>query len=88
MLSEHAFRVLDRNFRVRSSTPKRNPMYWRTKDGQECYIPDMKDSHLTNSIRYLERKFSKEQCETWPVYLNLTQEAMRRNLNYGTDWDE
>ena len=29
---------------------------WKTKDGKKVHICDMTDSHLSNAIRFLERK--------------------------------
>ena len=48
--------------------------YWVTREGEEIAIRDMTDSHLRNTIRYLERT---DQTDMY-AYEELTAEQQRR----------
>ena len=66
---------------------KPKSMYWRTKDGKQIYIPEMKDDHLLNCMKFLKTKFGQDQVEEWPIYRNLMKEAMERNIDDRAEWD-
>jgi hypothetical protein len=60
--------------------------FWRAKDGSQVNIETMVSPYLVNCIKFLRDKFGK-QSETWPIYIRLQKEAIRRGIDDRTEWD-
>ena len=51
---------------------------WRTKEGEILYLFQMRDSHLRNCIKFLERKLEKSDNK---VDINFYIDAMKYELS-------
>lgn len=52
--------------------------FWRTKDGTIIKISEMTDSHLKNSIAFLERASIERNIPSSPRYQKLIDELNKR----------
>lgn len=58
-------------------------MTWTTKEGQTLAIVDMKDSHLGNTLRFLERRMDEgRDGQSGAAYNTMVAEARRRKLKW------
>jgi hypothetical protein len=54
------------------------PNAWVTREGEVILFKKMSDSHLQNTIAFLERKRPIKILQTEPTYRGLYKEATRR----------
>lgn len=47
--------------------------YWKMKDGNKILITKMQDSHLINTIRFIERNTKAKHTEMLEFYLNCRE---------------
>ena len=59
-----------------SSIDRASRGIWRCKNGEEIRVTDMKDDHLLNAVRMIDRKGWE-----WPYRSLLMEEVMRRDLH-------
>ena len=64
-----------------------NHKHWKTKEGKIIPISKMEDSHLINVIRYFNKIKTPETLLNWRSYQGVVEEANKRKLYYGDDWD-
>ncbi len=69
------------------NTQEREKMTWRTRDGREIKIKDLTDTHLTNTLRYLDKSVAKG-FPPGKYHPALTREALRRGLRWAPDREE
>jgi hypothetical protein len=64
-----------------------DPMMWTTKEGKRLRITEMTDSHLVNTVKYLDKRFGNKRLVNCEVYNNMLKLLKEKNIDTRSEWD-